>query len=507
MGYVMEPASTEQRKLSRSWGSGRWLTQSEPLDRTIGNLHIQTVQIVLAAIKRQRIPEGARMPSTRAIAESLGISRNTAKRAVEILVEQGVLASRDRSGTYLASSAHPEFAEDTSGDCEDIVEWPRRFTLKLNSESELPSIRPTYASFLYGQFDASIFPIRRWRECERSALSVSEIQNWGKDVVDEDDSLLIEQLRSEVLPRHGILARPENILITLGGQQGRYLVSQLFGGAETISGIEHPGMPDMAKMLDLSRTRVRPLALDEDGVILGEQMRGCNTVFLTCGHQCPTTAVMSHERRAALLDQAHRDDFIVVEDTFETEIFAEGKYPPAMKSLPGSERVIHIASLSKLIAPGLRMGYVIAHPSVIAKMRALRRLIHRHPPGNNQRALAIFIERGYYRAFLRRAQVVMSERQDAMAAALRRHFPGADWRHCDGASTFWMKVPDGVGSRALAASAAARGVLVEPGGRYFHKEDGRDDWVRLSVSSIVASRIEDGIRRFAEAHRDCVSRL
>lgn len=138
MGYVMEPASTEQRKLSRSWGSGRWLTQSEPLDRTIGNLHIQTVQVVLAAIKRQRIPEGARMPSTRAIAESLGISRNTAKRAVEILVEQGVLASRDRSGTYLASSAHPEFAEDTSDDSDDIVEWPRRFTLKLNSESEFP---------------------------------------------------------------------------------------------------------------------------------------------------------------------------------------------------------------------------------------------------------------------------------------------------------------------------------------------------------------------------------
>ncbi|MCV0394856.1 MAG: PLP-dependent aminotransferase family protein [Rhizobiaceae bacterium] len=460
------------------------------------------MQIILTAIKQQRIPEGARMPSTRAIAESLCISRNTAKRAVEILIEQGVLASRDRSGTYVITSPHQEFAEDTSGDHDDIVDWPRRFTIKLNSEPELPPARSTYASFLYGQFDASIFPIGRWRECERSALSVSEVQNWGKDVVDEDDPLLIEQLRSEVLPRHGILARSENILITLGGQQGRYLVSQLFGGSETISGMEHPGMPDMARMLDLSRTQVRPLALDEGGVIVGDQMRGCDTVFLTCGHQCPTTAVMPLERRTALLEQACRDDFIVVEDTFETEIFASGKYPPALKSLPGSERVIHIASLSKLIAPGLRMGYVIAHPSVIAKMRALRRLIHRHPPGNNQRALAIFIERGYYRTFLRRAQAVMSERQDAMAAALRRHFPGADWRHCDGASTFWMKVPDGVGAKALAASAAARGVLVEPGARYFHREDDRDDYVRLSVSSIVASRIENGIRFLAEAHRD-----
>lgn len=444
------------------------------------------------------------MPSTRAIAEVLGISRNTARLAVEILVDQGTLSSRDKSGTYLASTAAPVKVEVSSEDADDVVDWQRRFILRLRSEPEPPSVAQAHTSFLYGQFDASIFPIGRWRECERSALGVSEVQNWGKDVVDEDDPLLVEQLRSAVMPRHGILTKPENVLVTLGGQQGRYLVSQFLGGAETVSGIEHPGMPDMARMLDLSRTQVRLLALDEGDVVVGEQLRGCNTVFLTCGHQCPTTAVMPHERRTALLDQAHRDDFIVVEDIFETEIFAEGKYPPALKALPGSERVIHIASLSKLIAPGLRIGYVIAHPSVIAKMRALRRLIHRHPPGNNQRALAILIERGYYRSFLGRAQTVMSERQDAMAAALKRHFPDADWRHCDGASTFWMRIPGGVGARELARQAGARGILVEPGGRYFHADETRNDHVRLSVSSITASRIEGGIRRLADAHRDCV---
>lgn len=486
----------------RSWGAGKWLVNAGPLDRSLGNLHIQTVQLINLAIRQQRIPAGARMPSTREISEILGISRNTAKLAVEILVEQGVLTTRDRSGTYLAHSPHPESPIDLPQDEDAAVDWHGRFTLKLGLELEPPAYPPNHASFLYGQFDASIFPISRWRECERSALSVSEIHNWGKDVVDEDDPLLVEQLRAEVLPRHGILAAPENILITLGGQQGRYLVSQLFGGSETTSGIEHPGMPDMARMLDLSRTGVRPLALDDGGVILGEQLRGCDTLYLTCGHQCPTTAVMSRERRIALLEQARDDNFIVVEDTFETEIFVAGKYPPALKSLPGSERVIHIASLSKLIAPGLRIGYVIAHPSVIAKIRALRRLIHRHPPGNNQRALAMFIERGYYRSFLRRAQAVVAERQAVMAAALDRHFPGADWRHSDGASTFWMKVPDGVRATALVASAAARGVLVEASGRYFHRDKDRDDHVRLSVSSIVSGKIEDGIRRLAEAHRD-----
>jgi GntR family transcriptional regulator/MocR family aminotransferase len=384
-----------------------------------------------------------------------------------------------------------------SGGRKCSVKWARRFTLSLEPDHDLPLGSAPLTSFLYGQFDAAVFPISRWRECERAALSVSDVEAWGKDVIDEDDPMLVAQLRQHVLPRHGILARPENILITLGGQQGRYLVSQLFGGAGTTTGIEHPGMPDMAKILSLSPTRLRPLVLDDHGVVLGEQLRGCDTLILTCGHQCPTTAVMPIDRRKALLAQAERDDFIVVEDTFETELFSEPGHLPALKSMPESERVIHVASLSKLIAPGLRIGYVVADVEVIAQMRALRRLIHRHPPGNNQRALAIFIERGYYRAFLRRAQAVMAEREKAMIAALEAYVPQAVWSHCPGASTFWIRLPGDVDSRSMAAEAIRRGLLIDPGTRYFYAEDRGREYLRLSVSSIPAVRITDGIRRLA----------
>ena len=490
------------RKFDRSWGGGKWLFEAGPVDRALGQLHIQTMHLLLEGIRRSQIPKGARMPSSRAIADVLGISRNTAKLAVEGLVEQGVLAARDRSGTYVAAaSPTPEIAAGQVP-VAGSVDWNRRFTLALNPAVEVPVASAPKASFLYGQFDASVFPAGRWRECERAALSVAEIQSWGKDVIDEDDPLLVEQLREQVLPRHGILARAENILITLGGQQGRYLASQLFGAAGTTTGIEHPGMPDTAKILALSPTRRRALRLDHDGVVLGEQLRGCDTVFVTCGHQCPTTAVMPLERRRALLEQAGRDDFIVVEDTFETELFTEPEHLPALKAMPGSERVIHVASLSKLIAPGLRLGYVVAEPPVIAQMRALRRLIHRHPPGNNQRALAIFIERGYHRAFLRRARAVMAEREQVMAQALDRHFPGTQWRHCPGASTFWMKLPDGPGSEEFRRRAAMHGVLVETGTRYFYAGAPEGEYLRLSVSSIPATRIADGVRRLADAFRE-----
>ncbi len=492
----------DTRKFDRSWGGGKWLFDAGAVDRSLGQLHVQTMHILLDGIRRSQIPQGARMPSSRAIADVLGISRNTAKLAIEGLVEQGVLSARDRSGTYVAAASPSPAVAAGQIPATGSVDWNRRFTLALNPAIEVPVARALKASFLYGQFDASVFPAGRWRECERAALSVAEIQSWGKDVVDEDDPLLVEQLREQVLPRHGILARADNILITLGGQQGRYLVSQLFGATGTTTGIEHPGMPDIAKILALSPTRRRPLQLDRDGVVLGEQLRGCDTVFVTCGHQCPTTAVMPLERRRALLEQAVQDDFIVVEDTFETELFTQPEHLPALKAMPGSERVIHVASLSKLIAPGLRLGYVVAEPPVIAQMRALRRLIHRHPPGNNQRALAIFIERGYHRAFLRRAKAVMGEREHVMAEALDRYFPGSRWRHCPGASTFWMKLPEGAGSEDFCRQAAMQGVLVETGTRYFYAGAADGEYLRLSVSSIPAVRIADGVRRLATAFRE-----
>jgi len=495
----------ETRKFDRSWGGGKWLFDAGAVDRALGQLHVQTMHILLDGMRRSQVPEGARMPSSRVIAEVLGISRNTAKLAIEGLVEQGVLRVRDRSGTYVAAASPACDIPDKEVRAAGTVDWEGRFTLALNPAIEVPAARAATVSFLYGQFDASVFPAGRWRECERAALSVAEIQSWGKDVVDEDDPLLVEQLREQVLPRHGILARAENILVTLGGQQGRYLVSQLFGVAGTTTGIEHPGMPDIAKILALSPTRRRPLRLDRDGVILGDQLRGCDTVFVTCGHQCPTTAVMPLERRRGLLEQAGQDDFIIVEDTFETELFIAPENLPALKAMPESERVIHVGSLSKLIAPGLRLGYVVAEPPVIAQMRALRRLIHRHPPGNNQRALAIFIERGYYRAFLRRAKAVMEERELVMEEALHRHFPGSQWRHCPGASTFWIRLPEGLGSEDFCRHAAACGILVETGTRYFYAGAPDGEYLRLSVSSIPAARIPEGMRLLAAAFHDHAS--
>jgi GntR family transcriptional regulator/MocR family aminotransferase len=448
-----------------------------------------------------RLPGGMKLPSTRYLATKLGIGRNTALFALSCLVKQGSLVSRERSGIYVAERKLASRILSTADrQSSSGVNWQSRFaseTLSFDPEpkQELPA--QTFP-FQYGQFDLSLFPTSHWRECERAALGVLEIADWGRDMIDGDDVELIEQLRKNVLPHHGIWAQPDEIIVTLGGQQGRYLVARLLAKAGLKVGIEHPGMPDMAKILRLTGTDICHLKVDEDGAIPSAEMDSCDTVILTAGHQCPTTAVMPLSRREEILERARSKDFIVVEDTYEMELLRESGGVPALKSLDTSGRVIYIGSLSKQMAPGLRVGFIVAPAPAIRQLRALRRLMLRHPPGNNQRALAVFIERGYYTTFVGRVAREFGQRAAALQQASRRWLPDFEWKHRDGTSSFWFEVPAALDTTILAEAAKDRGILIESGTPFFDGHKARRNFFRLAVSSVPTDRIEAGIKMLAE---------
>ncbi|MBV9520060.1 MAG: PLP-dependent aminotransferase family protein [Hyphomicrobiales bacterium] len=464
--------------------------------------------MIVAAIEERRLAGHARMPSSRELALSLGVARNTVVLAYRQLVDEGFLESRERSGYFVADLYRGDAASpvrtETRARSVSGPDWSDRFGLtpsrQRNIVKKLDWLRYPFP-FLYGQFDPSLFPTNDWRESARGALSVLEIQNWARDLIDGDDPELIDQLRVHVLPRAGIFAPPEEIIVTVGAQQALFMLAQLFLRKNTRIGIEDPGYADARNIFGMISDRVVPLDVDLDGLVPSQEVAECEYVYVTPAHHCPTTVSMPLRRRERLLELARQNDVVIIEDGYESELSGESHGAPALRSLDAEGRVVYIGSFSKILAPGLRIGYVVAPAPVARELRALRRLMLRHPPSNNQRAAALFLGLGHYKSHLRRVIHALNERAELVEAALERHLPRWNRLRGAGASSFWLEGPLSLDCLALAHEAEKRGVLIEPGDVFFMGEAPPRNFLRLGFASIARERIGAGIAALGQAAR------
>jgi GntR family transcriptional regulator/MocR family aminotransferase len=470
---------------------------------------------LVSAILDGQIPAGSPLPSCRSLARNLKIARNTVVLTYQDLVEEGYLVSRERSGFFVnpdilrnragvkAKPAKPATADEPLAK----TDWHRR--LQSFPTTQRSVVKPqNWADqpypFIYGQVDQNIFPLSAWRECSRQALSIDSVKDWSKDRFTEDDPMLVEQIRTRLLPRRGVMVAADEILVTVGAQNALYLLVQLLFNDQTSFGIEDPGYTDARNIASLRSPHITGLKVDEQGLVVDRQLAGCDYVYVTPSHQFPTTVTMSLERRKALLAAAQRDDFIVIEDDYESELAHTGTPQPALKSLDKQDRVIFIASLSKTLAPGLRLGYMVGPRELIREARALRRLMLRHPAANNQRTVALFLADGHYDGLLRRLSHAYRDRLLETQAALERYLPDFSVTKTSGGSAIWIKGPSGLDMQAVERAALQRGVVIESGAVHFHdaadRKSGkidRNSYFRLGVSSIPIDRIEPGIKILA----------
>ena len=461
----------------------------------------QLRDMLVHAVMEGFVSPGQALPSSRLLADTLGLSRTTVTLALQALVDKGLIVARARSGlfvsdqlgaTYLGARQRSETVAEPSR-----VRWDARLKLRPAAQRniEKPSDwQQQPYPFIYGQFDASLFPSADWRECVLESLQGRALRRWAPDHIDRDDDSLVEQIHRRLLPARGIWAGRDEILVTTGAQQATFLLSTLLLGPSTVVGIENPGYPDARNNFLLRTRHVRALRVDEQGLVLGSALTGCRVVYVTPSHQCPTTVTMPLQRRLDLLARASRDDFIVIEDDHESELNFSGQPTPALKSLDSQARVVYIGSLSKTLAHGLRLGYVVAPAELIRELRALRRLVMRHVATNNQQAAASFIGHGHQEAFVRRLNVAYRERALALRAALAQHAPGLKPAAAHGGSALWVSARTGTDTRALAARLYRQGVVVEPGDVFFASARPPRHHLRIGYSSIALDRIEAGVR-------------
>jgi len=469
----------------------------------VENISIQSQirEMLVSAILDGQLPSGMPLPSSRKMARTLGVSRNTVALTYQGLVDDGYLTSRERSGFYV----NPEILQGRANDVPraprqekaEGIDWGRRFKLSPSESRgvEKPLDWQTYKyPFISNQVDQNLFPIAAWRECTRQAMGKKGMDAWTSDTSGSDDPMLIEQIKTRLLPRRGILAAEDEILITLGAQNALYLLTSLLVRRDTRIAIEDPGYPDARNILGLKTDNLVPIPVDADGLPVDQRLDRCDYVYVTPSHQSPTTRTMPYERREALLKRASSKDFVIIEDDYESETNYAGAPTPALKSLDTDGRVVYVGSLSKTLFPGLRLGYLVASKELVDELRALRLLMLRHTPNNNQRTVAIFLSLGHHDTLIHRLHRHYRARWQAMADALETYLPGAAEAPTFGGTSFWVRGPDVLDTDRLAREALAAGVVMEPGSVHFAGHDAPRNFFRLGISSIAVDKIEPGVR-------------
>lgn len=471
--------------------------------RSDATLQQQIQQIVAEAIVSGRCAPGEKMPSSRKLADHLGVSRITVTLGYNELVANEYLISRDRSGYFVADTAptRPVFSDPAHAD-QDGVDWDKKLTRRTHLREDIlrpPNWTDYRYPFIYGQSDPDLFDHGNWRNCALQAVGRRDFDTLAQDHYQNDDPMLVEFILRHILPRRGIRAHPDEIIITMGGQNALWMIAQILLSEGQKAIVENPCFPGLRKIFDQMRYVASSVDVDGQGLPPDLVPADADVVFTTPSHHAPTNVTMPLERRLAMLDRALRDDFLIVEDDYEFEMSFLMPPAPALKSLDQAGSVIYLGSFSKSIFPGLRLGYAVGARPLIQEMRKLRSVVLRHPPSHIQRTTAYFLSLGHYDSQINRMARAYGQRRAIVESCIREFGLTPAGRDMNGGSSFWMRAPPGVDTTQLALDLRKSSVLIEPGNAFFARRSPDKSHYRIAYSSINASLIRDGMSLLAEA--------
>jgi GntR family transcriptional regulator/MocR family aminotransferase len=270
------------------------------------------------------------------------------------------------------------------------------------------------------------------------------------------------------------------------------MIASLLTKQGTVVGMENPGYPDVRNIFSSKTDNIVPISIDKDGIVVNDIKEDTDIIFTTPSHQYPTGVTMSMERRRELLSIAKEKQMVIIEDDYEAEINFQKKPHPSLKSLDKDNNVIYVGSFSKAFAPGLRLGYMVAPESFIKEVKALRRLMIRHIPANNQRSVALFIGLGHYHNMFTKIQKTNKERWGLINEKINNE-PLLSCTPTLGGSTFWIEILAPIDSDKLCKNLLGKGVAVRSGNTLFSGDNSPTNYLHLGYSAIDTNKIDKGL--------------
>lgn len=485
-----------------------------PIDRDSETpLYQQIASFLRNEIQCGALAEKTRLPSSRDLADSVGVNRITINNAYAELEAEGLIYRRLGSGTFVARLLDGVHAR--AGQPAGETVWPawqmqlrRQAALTSQDSFELapPPGGEDFICFSRGVGSGELFPVDEFRKSIQSVLTRDRTESltYGPNA----GYLPLRTTISHILADQGILAHPDTIIITSGSQQALWLVSTLLLRQGDTVLVEAPTYPGTLSLMRALGVRVASVPVDADGMrmdLLEEilQRERPRLIYTIPTFHNPTGACLSSIRRRQLIALAGQYDVPILEDEFVGDLRYEGHAQPALKAMDPDGRVIYVSTFSKILMPGLRVGYIVAHGPVYEQLLRWKYLNDIATANLMQRALEAYINVGRYQAHLHRARRLYRRYRDRMTAALRHHMPeGVEWVTPQGGLFIWLRLPEGVNAGALYPLAVEEGVDFAPGSLFY--ADGRESHhIRLNFSKTPEPRIDEGIRRLSRAIRRC----
>jgi GntR family transcriptional regulator/MocR family aminotransferase len=454
-------------------------TSSDPelmvrLERGAGPLRAQLEDQLRTAVRTGRLAAGTRLPSTRALAQDLAVSRGVVVDAYAQLAAEGYLVARHGAPTRVSDAA----------------------TRPAEVAQPLPEERPPRFDFRPGGPDVSLFPRESWAASLRRGLR--DAPHARLDYGDPRGAPELRGALASYLGRvRGVVSDPGCVIVTSGMAQGVALVGRTVlrrGGGRV--GVEDPGSGPGRAQLAATGLEPRPMPVDSSGLRTDALARAdLDLVLVTPAHQFPTGVVLAPGRRAALLDWAGRGG-LVLEDDYDAEYRYDRQPVGAVQGL-APERVVYAGSVSKTLAPALRLGWLVVPEPLVAELARAKAEDDLGTPVIEQLALADFLERGELDRHLRRTRALYRRRRDALIAALARQVPRLRPSGISAGLHLVAHLPAGYDESAVVEAARSRGIGLQGLGE--HRLRPGPPALLLGYGRIAEPSIEAGVRELAGA--------
>ncbi len=453
------------------------------------------------------LPPGYRLPPERKLADALGVNRTTVLNAYRDLRADALIDSHIGQGTVVApSAAAPEAARV------DPPEW-RQLLSQSAARMQQPLVsnilkianRPELISFAAGFSTCVTDPIAELLETQNRIL-----RDYGSTTLQysaTEGHFPLRESLCRLLEGRGIRVTPEEVMVLAGSQQGIDLAARILLDPGDLIVVEEPTFFGALQIFQSAGARILSVPIDRDGMrvdLLQSLLERYKPKFIYTvpTFQNPSGTVLSLERRRQLLDLAYRYRVPIIEDDAYAELRYDGQPLPSLKALDQQGYVIYLSSFSKVLFPGLRVGWVAAAQPMIRQYVLAKQLADLHTNSLAQWIMDDFLRRGVYAQRVQTIRAANRQSRDRMVDALQRYgLKALEWQRPEGGLYFWCRLPEQLDLSALVVKAQEKQVVFVPG-PIFYPSGGGPNFIRLSFASPAPDLIEPGVQRLMQAIRE-----